>query len=552
MKIIIPMSGFGERFRRVGYKVPKPLINVDNLRIIEHVVNMFSPNEEFIFICNEDHLDNKSYDLKRILKKIVPNCEILGISPHKLGPVYAVLKAKHLINKNEPVVVNYCDFTCYWSWDDFKRKIIKNNYIAAIPAYKGFHPHSLGTTNYAYIKEKNGFLIDIKEKEPFTKKRMNEYASSGTYYFSRGELLISTFEEVIKRKMSVNGEYYVSLAYKIIAEKFQDIFVYPLQHFMQWGTPQDLDEYNFWSDTFKKLSKIKINNNIFKGTLILPMAGEGKRFVKEGYKKVKPIIDISGKPMVNQAIDYLPHFKNNIFIVRKDMKDVNLIIDRLRDQRPNCIIKNLSNITTGQASTVYEGIKELENNHLKGNSIEPITISACDNGVLFDENKFFSTLEKENNDIVVWGCKNFFNAIRNPQMYGWLDIDENNFVRKVSVKTPIDNDLSKPIIIGTFTFKNFYILKFLLEELFKTKEKVNGEFYLDSCIDIAIKNGLNCKYFEIDKYLCWGTPNDLKTFEYWQSCFHKWDYHNYSLKKDIYVPKEKIPELESNIDKFEV
>ena len=552
MKIIIPMSGFGERFRRVGYKVPKPLINVDNLRIIEHVVNMFSPNEEFIFICNEDHLDNKSYDLKRILKKIVPNCEILGIGPHKLGPVYAVLKAKHLINKNEPVVVNYCDFTCYWSWDDFKRKIIKNNYIAAIPAYKGFHPHSLGTTNYAYIKEKNGFLIDIKEKEPFTKHRMNEYASSGTYYFSRGELLISTFEEVIKRKMSVNGEYYVSLAYKIIAEKFQDIFVYPLQHFMQWGTPQDLDEYNFWSDTFKKLSKIKINNNIFKGTLILPMAGEGKRFVKEGYKKVKPIIDISGKPMVNQAIDYLPHFKNNIFIVRKDMKDVNLIIDKLRHQRPNCIIKNLANITTGQASTVYEGIKELENNHLKGNSIEPITISACDNGVLFDENKFFSTLEKENNDIVVWGCKDFFNAIRNPQMYGWLDIDENNFVRKVSVKTPIDNDLSKPIIIGTFTFKNFYILKFLLEELFKTKEKVNGEFYLDSCIDIAIKNGLNCKYFEIDKYLCWGTPNDLKTFEYWQSCFHKWDYHNYSLKKDIYVPKEKIPELESNIDKFEV
>ena len=88
---------------------------------------------------------------------------------------------------------------------------------------------------------------------------MNEYASSGTYYFSRGELLISTFEEVIKRKMSVNGEYYVSLAYKIISEKFKDILVYPLQHFMQWGTPQDLDEYNFWSDTFKKISQIKIN-----------------------------------------------------------------------------------------------------------------------------------------------------------------------------------------------------------------------------------------------------------------------------------------------------
>ena len=550
MKIIIPMSGFGERFRRVGYKVPKPLINVDNLRIIEHVVNMFSLNEEFIFICNKDHLENRSYDLKRILKKIVPDCEILGISPHKLGPVYAVLKAKHLINKNEPVVVNYCDFTCYWNWDNFKKKVIKNNYIAAIPAYKGFHPHSLGTTNYAYIKEKNGFLIDIKEKEPFTKNRMNEYASSGTYYFSRGELLISTFEEVIKRKMSVNGEYYVSLAYKIIKEKFRDIFIYPLQHFMQWGTPQDLDEYNYWSDTFKKLSQIKNKNTIFNGTLILPMAGEGKRFASEGYQKVKPMIDISGKPMVNQAIDSLPHFKNNIFIVRKDMKDVNLIIEKLIQQRPNCVIKNLLNITSGQASTVYEGVKELENNNSKENAIEPITISACDNGVIFNEKKFFATLEKEDIDIIVWGCKDFFNAIRNPQMYGWLDIDQENLIKKVSVKKPINNDLSKPIIIGTFTFKNLKVLKFLLEELFKNNKKVNGEFYLDSCINIAIENGFNCRYFEIDKYLCWGTPNDLKTFEYWQSCFHKWEYHDYSIQKDLYVPKFKIAELEININNF--
>ena len=29
MQIIIPMSGFGERFRKVGYEVPKPLIEVE-------------------------------------------------------------------------------------------------------------------------------------------------------------------------------------------------------------------------------------------------------------------------------------------------------------------------------------------------------------------------------------------------------------------------------------------------------------------------------------------------------------------------------------------
>ena len=41
MQIVIPMSGFGERFRSVGYKVPKPLIEVDGKTIIEHIIDMF-------------------------------------------------------------------------------------------------------------------------------------------------------------------------------------------------------------------------------------------------------------------------------------------------------------------------------------------------------------------------------------------------------------------------------------------------------------------------------------------------------------------------------
>ena len=41
MQIIIPMSGLGERFRRAGYKVPKPLIEIDGKPIIAHVIDMF-------------------------------------------------------------------------------------------------------------------------------------------------------------------------------------------------------------------------------------------------------------------------------------------------------------------------------------------------------------------------------------------------------------------------------------------------------------------------------------------------------------------------------
>ena len=48
MQIVIPMSGFGERFRQAGYAVPKPLIEVDGKPIIQYIVEMFSDKDDFI------------------------------------------------------------------------------------------------------------------------------------------------------------------------------------------------------------------------------------------------------------------------------------------------------------------------------------------------------------------------------------------------------------------------------------------------------------------------------------------------------------------------
>ena len=55
MKIIIPMSGIGARFQKAGYVDPKPLIQINNKTIIEHVITLFPGENDFIFICNEYH-----------------------------------------------------------------------------------------------------------------------------------------------------------------------------------------------------------------------------------------------------------------------------------------------------------------------------------------------------------------------------------------------------------------------------------------------------------------------------------------------------------------
>ena len=92
MQIIIPMSGFGERFRRAGYDVPKPLIIIDGKPIIAHVIDMFPGETDFLFICNEDHLNEPAYRMAEIIRRYCPKGRIVGIASHKTGPIGAVLK----------------------------------------------------------------------------------------------------------------------------------------------------------------------------------------------------------------------------------------------------------------------------------------------------------------------------------------------------------------------------------------------------------------------------------------------------------------------------
>ena len=128
MHIVIPMSGIGKRFIDAGYKEPKPLIVVDGKTIIEHVCDLFPNEEKFTFICNSKHL--KETNMKEILLSIKPNSNIVEIQNHKKGPVYAVSLIEDLIEDEEEVIVNYCDFGTYWDYEDFLKHTRD-----AIPSY---------------------------------------------------------------------------------------------------------------------------------------------------------------------------------------------------------------------------------------------------------------------------------------------------------------------------------------------------------------------------------------------------------------------------------
>lgn len=512
IQLIIPMSGLGKRFVDAGYKDPKPLIEVDGFPIIKHVVDLFPGLEDITFICNDKHL--RETNMQEILLSLFPNCKICQVSvDSRKGPVDAVLQIGQYIKDDREVIVSYCDYGTQWNFNNFLKEIKSKNLDGCIPCYTGFHPHMLGNDNYAFCKEENKILIEIKEKEPFTDNKMREYSSNGTYYFKSGSILKRYFQELVDLGININGEYYVSLVYNLLVRDGLKVGIFEIEKMLQWGTPYDLEIYKGWSNYFskKELSKISNPKNT---TLILPMAGKGSRFSEKGYKLPKPLIEVDDQPMIVKAVNCLPQSNNNIFIcLDEHIKNFNL--ENVLNQYSNCKIKSINKTTDGQACTCEIGINEF-NLNLE----DPILISACDNGVYYDTDKYLNLVNDQSIDIIVWTFRNNQTSKLNPNMYAWLDVDRADFVKHVSCKNFIyDDPLKTHAIIGTMFFRKAKYFTEGLKANYESNIRTNGEFYVDDVLNQNIKSGLKVKVFEVENYICWGTPDDYETYNYWKEYF---------------------------------
>lgn len=250
MKIIIPMAGHSRRFKDTGYDILKPFINIDGKPMIERVCRMFSPNDEFVFVCNKDHLLNDDY--RKTLENVTPIYHIVEIPPHEYGPVYSSLQAaSHITDENEPIIISYCDFTMQWDYRQFLLKAAQ--YEGAIPVFKGFHPASLGDTYYAYVKtNKDLEMVELREKQSFTDNRSNEFASTGVYYIEDWKTFSHYARELLKKQETVASEFYASLIFNPMVQDGKSVCVFEVDKFICWGTPEDLEEYTFWSEYFLK------------------------------------------------------------------------------------------------------------------------------------------------------------------------------------------------------------------------------------------------------------------------------------------------------------
>lgn len=255
--------------------------------------------------------------------------------------------------------------------------------------------------------------------------------------------------------------------------------------------------------------------------IVIPMAGEGKRFAEQGYTVPKPLLPTidrrSGRelPMVVCAALDIPSVSqtgNRLVFIDRDFHKTSGIEEEIRKTFAHAEFITSGRLTEGQACTCL-----LAQEYMDGQT--ELMISGCDNGMILDEAKFKA--DKKDADCLVFTYRHDENARKNPAAYGWVRADGQNVVTDVSVKKPFPGPSSKDhVVVATFWFRNGSIFVEAAKEMIRRNDRVNHEFYVDTVVKYVRSLGYRAKVFEIARYLGWGTPYEYESYmasiRYWQ------------------------------------
>lgn len=228
--VLVPMAGAGSRFEKAGYKLPKPLIDVNGRPMIQRVVDSLKINAHFVYVVQKEHLEK--YTLQYLLQLITPSCQIVVVDGLTRGAAETTLAAKKFINfENRHLVILNSDQIIEWDSQDFFYKALSLD--GSIATFKADHP------KWSFAKVgANGLVTEVAEKNP-----ISDNATAGVYYWNKGSDYVKYAEQMIAKDIRTNNEFYVCPVYnEAIADK-KKIGIYQIDRMWGTGTPEDLQIY---------------------------------------------------------------------------------------------------------------------------------------------------------------------------------------------------------------------------------------------------------------------------------------------------------------------
>lgn len=244
--------------------------------------------------------------------------------------------------------------------------------------------------------------------------------------------------------------------------------------------------------------------------LLIPMSGQGVRYQKAGYTDPKPLIKVNGTPMIERLLSNFPQHWNCTFVMAENHRDTKLP-SFLKKLRPQSRLLYVTEHKEGPLKAIEAALPHLP-------SEAPVLVSYCDYGMIWDAGQFEKLVQETKCDACLISYKGFHAHYLSPTTYAYSRMD-GEFVKEVREKGSFTSNRENEFAsAGGYYFKSAKILKEAGDHQRKLNLNVNGEFYTSLTTEALLKlrPEADVRVFEIPAFFQWGTPQDLKSFEYWE------------------------------------
>lgn len=235
--------------------------------------------------------------------------------------------------------------------------------------------------------------------------------------------------------------------------------------------------------------------------IVVPMAGRGSRFANVGYELPKPLIPVSGHPMIRLVLNNLRPTQAHRFIflcLREHIEKYQ--VDRLLlNWEPGSRIVVVDEVTEGAACTVLLA-KDLINTN------DSLMIANSDQWVDIDIDSYLASMETSNLDgliMTMWA---------DDPKWSFVRLNAQNQVTEVVEKQVISNEAT----VGIYNFRHGSDFVTAAESMIDKNLRVNGEFYVAPVYNELISQGHVVGFYNVGSVgngmYGLGTPDDLNAF----------------------------------------
>lgn len=200
MNILI-LSANSKQLQSNNY--PTCLTEIDGVPLIQHIADLIKPlnAENVIYTFHQSHVNK--FHLDHVIKQLDSSAKIISIEHETQGAACTALLASKYIDNKQPLLIISANELVKVDLENVCKNFESLKYDGGAVIFPSVHPR------YSFVLlDENDLIVEAAEKMPISR-----HATTGIYWYAKGESFINAAKSMIRKDARVNNLFYICPAF---------------------------------------------------------------------------------------------------------------------------------------------------------------------------------------------------------------------------------------------------------------------------------------------------------------------------------------------------